>query len=435
MNQLIPSLARLLAPISPAFRQEVFPLFCLMAAAWIVCLGRRTISRVWETTGETPHRHHAAAFRLYAQAVWNWDEVMRLHLVQLLAVLVPGMRIWVVLDDTLCPKRGAKVAFGGIFLDAVLSSRKHKIFRYGNNWVLMGLIVSLPFRRDRCFCVPLLWRVFEKQGTKSKKEHRSKNLLAAEMVCLLASWLPKYEIRVVADSAYIGNVLVRDRPANVQFIGPICWKAALTEIPASRGTTGSRFPNPRVLLEDNHHWPAQSRWFELGNGTKRRLEVKSLVACWKTVAGETPVKVLLLRDPKGEWRDEALVSTDAHVCDWEMVSGYCKRWSVEVAIADAKGMLGFHDTCVWKKESVERAAPMAWYTGMLVILWYTLEGHQHPAAQRHRPWYPKTIITFSDMLSCLRLALWQNWWSERSDKNPANMAPEEWLLEYLATSA
>ena len=33
--------------------------------------------------------------------------------------------------------------------------------------------------------------------------------------------------------------------------------------------------------------------------------------CWPSVAGDRPVRVLLVRDPKGQWRDEALVSTDA----------------------------------------------------------------------------------------------------------------------------
>ena len=48
-------------------------------------------------------------------------------------------------------KRRAKVAFGRIFVDAVLSTRKHKTFRFGNNWVLLGLVVSMPFRHDRPF--------------------------------------------------------------------------------------------------------------------------------------------------------------------------------------------------------------------------------------------------------------------------------------------
>ena len=112
MDQLIPSLLELLAPLAPAFRKEVFPMFRSMVGAWVVCVGRRTISRVWETTGRSRSEHHSAAFRLFSQAVWNWDEVMRLLLVSLLKTFVPGMRVWIVVDDTLCHKRGAKVGLG-----------------------------------------------------------------------------------------------------------------------------------------------------------------------------------------------------------------------------------------------------------------------------------------------------------------------------------
>ena len=149
MDQLIPSLEFLLVAVAPAFRREVHGMFCQMVAAWIVCLGRRSISRVWETTGQTEKRNHAAAFRLFSQAVWNWDEVCRLLLLQVLAWLVPGVRVWLVVDDTLCHKRGAKVAFGGIFLDAVLSSKRHKVFRFGNNWVMLGVVVDVREHHNR----------------------------------------------------------------------------------------------------------------------------------------------------------------------------------------------------------------------------------------------------------------------------------------------
>ena len=133
MDQLIPSLVVLVEPFAVAFRKEAFDMFRLMVGAWVVCLGRRTISRVWETTGQSEARNHAAAFRLFSVAAWNWDEVCRVMICAIVAHLVPGMRIWVVVDDTLCHKRGAKVAFGGVFLDAVLSTKKHKVFRFGNN--------------------------------------------------------------------------------------------------------------------------------------------------------------------------------------------------------------------------------------------------------------------------------------------------------------
>src|SRR6202043_2890689 len=100
-DQLIPSLQDLLVTLAPAFRYEVHVLFCDMVAAWIVCLGRRTISRVWETTGQAETRNHAAAYRLFSEAAWNWDEVCRLLMILILATLVPGTQVWLVVDDTL----------------------------------------------------------------------------------------------------------------------------------------------------------------------------------------------------------------------------------------------------------------------------------------------------------------------------------------------
>src|SRR5438132_1099647 len=179
MLKVTTPLLALLAPFAGCFNGPVHDTFCAMVVAWIACLGRRTISRVWQTTGRADKEDHSKAYRLFNQAAWNWDELARVFLLELLCDLLPGARLWLVIDDTLCHKRGAKVAFGGVFLDAVLSSRKHKTFRFGNNWVLLGLVVSLPFRGDRFFCVPLLWRVYEKRGKKSKKGQRTKTDLAA----------------------------------------------------------------------------------------------------------------------------------------------------------------------------------------------------------------------------------------------------------------
>jgi hypothetical protein len=426
-----------LAPLTPAFRPEVFRMFSLMTGAWIACVGRRTISRVGETTGRTRSRHHAAAFRLFWQAVWNGDEVMRLLLVVIVKTFIPGTRVGVVVDDTLCHQRGAKVAFGGIFLDAVLSSKRHKTFRFGNNGVLLGLVVSMPFRRDRFFCLPLLWRVYQKQGSKPKADHRTKPELAADAVRTLAEWLPGRKILVVADSASIGKAMLHGRPEDVESIGPICWHAARTEVHAGpdgvEGDSGKRLPTLRAILDDDRNGPPRTRWFDLPNGTRKRLHLKWVEACWPTVTGGNRVAVVLLRDPKGHWRDEALVSTNPALCDWDIVVGYC--WSVEVAIGDAKGLLGFHDPCVWKKESVRRAAPMAWFTGTLVMLWYARERADHRPARRHRRWYPKTVTTFADLLACCRLALWEQKWSGRGDRCPVLDRDEGGLVEYLATAA
>jgi hypothetical protein len=78
MLKITTPLVALLAPFSSCFNAPVFAIFQVMVAAWIVCLGRRTISRVWQTTGRAQHEDHSKAYRLFNQAVWNWDDLARM---------------------------------------------------------------------------------------------------------------------------------------------------------------------------------------------------------------------------------------------------------------------------------------------------------------------------------------------------------------------
>src|SRR5512135_739593 len=120
--------------------------------------------------GATDHQRGLARHRLGGQAAprhrlrrlplggLGVDDLGIVLATLLLTHLVPGGVVWIVVDDTLCHKRGAKVAFGGIFLDAVLSTKKHKTLRFGLNWVVLGVAVPLPLRPDRYYCLPVLWR-------------------------------------------------------------------------------------------------------------------------------------------------------------------------------------------------------------------------------------------------------------------------------------
>jgi hypothetical protein len=439
MNQVSPSLLALLEAFRPVFRQEVFHMFLQIAPAWIACLGKRTISRVWETTGQAELRNHAAAFRFFSQAVWNWDDLARILVVKLVATFVPGVRVWIAVDDTLCHKRGAKVAYGGIFLDAVLSSRKHKNFRFGNNWVKLTLVVQLSFREDRYFALPILWRIYEKKNPQNPTTHRSKSRLAVEMISLLADWVSPRKVVVLGDCAYIGEPLLKNRSENVDVIGPIRWDAALTapleeDAPRNR-KKGERLQTPRAFLDDRRRKARRSE-FVFPQG-KKELEYKVMEnVCWYQAAGSETLRVVLVRDPTGEWRDEALVCTDADLDVASIVSGYCRRWAIEVSFLDAKQHLGFHDPQVWCEASVRRAAPMSWFLSSLVILWYAEHGHELPLARRERPWYrTKVEPTFRDMLWTCRLDLWRGWLGEKSADEAEFEAKCHWLVEYLSTAA
>ena len=414
MDQLIPGLLALVAPFRECFRAEVFQTFQVLIAGWVVCLGPRTISEVWQATGLAAKRHHDTAYAVFHSASWEWDDLGLILATLVLTHLVPGGVVWLAVDDTLCHKRGAKVAFGGIFLDAVMSSKRHKTFRFGLNWVVLGIAVPIPWRPDRYYCLPVLWRLHRKKG---QPGHQARPQAAAALVRKLAEVNPGRTFWLVGDSAYVNAALLQGRPENLQVIGPLHWKAALYGRPAprtpkQRGATrkkGDRLPNPKAMIEDTAAYPAELVTIAFPK-QERELRVQVVRdVLWYRGAKTEPVMVVLVRDPLGQWRDEALVATDPTASAAFVITGYCRRWCVELAFFDSKQFLGLHDPQVRGARSVERAHPMEWFVGTLTVLWYCREGHRGSQVVRDRPWYTKKVTpTFTDMLGALRLQMWEH---------------------------
>src|SRR5262249_41951761 len=207
-----------------------------------------------------------------------------------------------------------------------------------------------PFRKDRFFCCHVLWRLYAKKATGQAKAERTKPQLALEMVEVVASWLPGRRLVVVGDSAYLGKHLLKGLPENVAAIGPIHWKAELSEpLPADYGgrrKKGDKLTTPAQALADER-WPWQELLLAHPKGEKK-LQVKVVGPCyWYSSAGQLPLQVVLVRDPDKQWRDEALLSSALELSAQEVIVGYLKRWSVEVAYCDAKQLLGFHEPMVW----------------------------------------------------------------------------------------
>jgi hypothetical protein len=436
MNHLTLALAELLAPLQTCFRVEVFTTFQAVVAAWLICPGPRTLSEVWQASSLAGKCHYDAIYSLFGAAQWSWDEIGALLCLLILTQLVPTGPVWIVIDDTLCHKRGAKVAFGGMFLDPVLSSKRRKVLRFGLNWVVLGIAVRLPCRPDRYYCLPVLWRVFRKKGLPG---HQKKTVLAAELARRICASVPHRDVWLVADSAYVNARVLRDRPATLQVIGPLSKKAALY-LPAPepkrgqrgrRRRKGERLPTPAQMLEDTKRFAAAERTFAFPRGAKAlRVQVVRDIL-WYTGCKTEPVAVVLVRDPAGQWRDEVLLCTSATAGAAAMLEGYARRWSVELSFFDSKQHRGLHDPQVWSERSVERAHPMAWFCYSVTLLWYARQGQTSAAVQRERPWYtPKHTPTFTQMLGALRLDVWrQRLFGEAQADAPG--PPTQEMLETL----
>ena len=341
MHQLIPSLATLVESFRDCFHPAVFATFQSLIAGWVVCLGPHTLSGVWQATGLAARRHHDTAYAVFHSAAWEWDDLGIVLATLILTHLVPGGVVWIAVDDTLCHKRGAKVAFGGIFLDAVLSSKKHKTFRFGLNWVVLGIAVPLPMRDDRYFCLPVLWRLYRK-----KEASRSQ--------------APSSVRRRVGPEA--GRGQSRPRPSGWSAIVPTstrrCCKAAPSQPPGDRAVAleggpvrpartaartgqrgrrrkkGERLPTPKAMIEDTATYPAELIEIAFPKdhpGVACPGDPRGALVSREQ--GPTRSMVVLVRDPSGQWRDEALVTTDP-TCDGRVRDppDIVGSWSVELGI-------------------------------------------------------------------------------------------------------
>jgi hypothetical protein len=431
MDQLTPTLAHLLAHFRDAFvRPEVFLTFQYLVLGWILAPGRRTISEVWQATGRSGKHHWSSAYTFFSDAKWEWDDIAKILTLRIVTCLIPTGQIFIVVDDTLCPKRGAKVAFGGFFLDAVTSTKKKKNFRFGVNWVVVGLSVHLPFRPDRFFVLPVVWRAYRKKGTEG---HRTRTELAAEMARLVAGWIPERKCWILGDNAYVNGTVLANRPTNLHVIGPLRWNAALhhkpePRTPGQRGRTrtkGDRLPSLKTIIENRTEYPAEQLTVTLGE-TKRTVWVQVLRdVLWPSGSKTDPVTVIVIRDAAGEWRDEVILSTCVDVTAEFMITSYCRRWSIEVVFEESKQLLGLSDPQVRCEKSVERSHPFAWLVMSLTILWYAEHGQSCPQVERNRPWYrTEPSVTFSSMLGVLRL---QHWDEEISRGLRAGQCPRKLL--------
>jgi len=90
-------------------------------------------------------------------------------------------------------------------------------------------------------------------------EHRKRTELAAELIKLLASWLPEEcRLEIVGDSESACKTSVRGLPENQHFTGPMSMDAALDDEPGEYSGRGRKPVFKRVSEKIRRLLP---RWF------------------------------------------------------------------------------------------------------------------------------------------------------------------------------
>lgn len=401
---LVSSFLDVVQQVSFVMTAPTFSSLVTVLTGWVFAR-RRVVTRMIEAADAVGAKHHSAFHRIFSAARWSLDD-LGLAVFDLITPWIPDGPVSLALDDTLARKRGLKVFGVGMHHDPLLSTRKTAVMNWGHSWVVLGVIVSFPFRSGHYVSLPILFRLYVNKKTAAKKRlrYRTRPELAVEMLAKLCNARENRRFHVVADSAYGGQSVLAHLPENCDLTSRLDLNARLYDPPPVRkpGTNGrprkrgQRLLTPRQMLEQ------RTRRLTLDiYGRRDRSRVADQVARVYALPCR-PLRVVAVEPLTGGRRIQAFYST-RHEADAEQVlTWYASRWSIEETFHDAKGHLGFEQPQGWTRHAVERTAPTAMWLYSLIVLWFAAEGHRHYRAP-NRPWYrSKSCASFADMLNTLR---------------------------------
>jgi hypothetical protein len=129
----------------PAFSTPTYHRFCMLVLAAVLTTGRRTVTNLLRTVrGKTPG-HMSSYHRVFSQRRWSAWGLARLLITFLLDHVVPPGPVLLAGDDTVTEHPGPRVFGKGRHRDGVRSTHRYTAYRWGHKWVVVSVLVTLPF--------------------------------------------------------------------------------------------------------------------------------------------------------------------------------------------------------------------------------------------------------------------------------------------------
>jgi len=234
--------------------------------------------------------------------------------------------------------------------------------------------------------------------------------LAKQMLDDVLAWFPDRKLVFLGDGAYSAKTLLGKLNPRVTYIGVMRGDAAIYDPrpPKSRKgkggpkpKKGSRLPSPREAVKKaDRRQGGPWAWHTVkatAYGVRRTLKVLTYQAVWPRVLGLTPILVVLVRDPRGRFKDAYWFTTDLSADPAWVIETFSRRWSIEVAFKASKQVMRIESPQHWCQESIEKLSPWVWLMQSVIGLWYLSEGRKSPPARVARQ----------------RLGVWDTEWSLR----------------------
>ena len=139
--------------------------------------------------------------------------------------------------------------------------------------------------------------------------------------------------------------------------------------------------------QGRNHTAGMAVWYHSG--------MPSVPLCW-----------VLIRDPEGEFKTQALLCTDRWADPVQVITWFVQRWQLEVTFEEVRAHLGVETQRQWADAAIARVTPAL----LGLFSWITLAADKlqthNSIPVRTAAWYTKPLPTFSDAIAAVRRELW-----------------------------
>jgi len=451
----LPSAAKpLFMSLSVAFTDPTFQRIVPLCVGAILAMGKRTVTAVLWTMRGVIRGHPSTYHRVFSRAVWSLWPLGKVLAWAVLRHIPPDQPVLVPMDDTTAQHRGKHVYGKGCHHDAVRSSHRHVVWRWGHRWVVLAISVKFPFTSRR-WALPVLaalYRPKELNLTEGRR-HKTTPDLARQLMAVLIHWFPERKFVFLGDGGYASHDLARfcyrhrghgtlvsrfhgDANLYAPAPRPKVRKGGKGPPGRPRGK-GQKLPTPQEVVASSQRTQATVDWY---GGRQRRVEWVSGTGHWyKSGKGLVPIRWVFVHDLQGTHRDEYFYTTDTTLSPEQIVSWFTARWPIETTFQEIRAHLGFETPRQRVAKSVLRTAPCLLGLFSLICLIFAEHARRHRIRPRTTAWYAKKEPTFSDAMATVRRLFWSETIFERSSHNdPFEKLPgrlRNLLLDRLSQAA
>jgi hypothetical protein len=394
--------------------------FALLLPAAILTVGRHTVANVLRTLGTLVPGDASTYRRVFSKRRWSSWRLAQLLAAWVIRHLVPDGPIYLAADDTVDEHRGKNVYGKGRHRDPVRSTHTYTAFRWGHKWVVVAVLVRLPFTRRR-WALPILVALYrsEEENRRRGRRHKTPPELLRQLLGVLLRWFPDRQFVCAADSNYATHdlaALAARHARRLTYVSHFYAAANLYEPPppvagkqpAGRPRKkGAKLPSPAAVVQ---HATRRQRlnvaWY---GGGRRDVEVVSATGHWYQ-AGRPLVAVVWVwvHDCTGTHRDEYFFTTAVAWTAAQVIETYTGRWNIETTFEELRAYGGLETTRGWTEQTVLRVAPCLFGLYTVVAALYVAV----PARWRRGvciAWAGKQDVTFADAVTAVRRWLWVEW--------------------------